>query len=291
MNSDDVHSTLFYQKQGPVLFRATTLFALVIIACAPKPPPTVVTITATDFAFVAPDTVPAGLTTLRLLNQGSEPHQAVLFGARGRTFEELEAAAAPQASMDEWWQAFLKLEPTFPGGPGVVMGGDSSIITAKLAPGNYEIVCFIPSPDGRMHVQKGMFRRLVVTRAGARAAEPKSDVTVTLSDFAFATSSPLTAGTHTIRVENRGPQLNELTIERLAPGKTVADWQRWLASGRKGEPVSVPVGGFAGPDAGKVGWVTLTFTPGNYLFLCYVPDSQDGAPHFVHGMVKQIVIS
>jgi uncharacterized cupredoxin-like copper-binding protein len=52
----------------------------------------------------------------------------------------------------------------------------------------------------------------------------------------------------------------------------------------------VPAGGFAGPDMGKVGWVTLTFTPGNYLFLCYVPDP-NGAPHFMHGMVKEIIVS
>lgn len=268
---------------------------ILMAACSPAKEarePTVVTITATDFAFGAPDTIPAGLTTFRMLNHGREPHQAVLFGAPGKTFEELEAASAPRASEQEWWQAFLRLQPTFPGGPGVVLGGDSSIITANLAPGNYEIVCFIPSPDGRSHVQKGMFRRLVVIPApgGAIAAEPKSDITVTLSDFAFAPSQPVTAGTHTIRVENTGPQLHELTIERLAPGKTLADWQRWLAGGMKGEPVSVPVGGFAGPDQGKVGWVTLTFTPGDYLFLCYVPDKTDGRPHFLHGMAQQITV-
>lgn len=266
------------------------ILLLLVSACAPAGPPAVVTIIATDFAFGAPDTIVAGLTTFRMLNHGREPHQAVIFGAPGKTFEELEAAMAPTPSQSEWWQAFLKIGPTFPGGPGVVVAGDSSVVTANLKPGNYEIVCFIPSPDGREHVKKGMFRRLVVTSPRSRAAEPKADLTVTLSDFAFEESAPLTAGTRTIRVENAGPQLHELTIERLAPGKTLADWRRWMAGGMKGEPVSVPAGGFAGPDMGKVGWVTLTFTPGNYLFLCYVPDP-NGAPHFMHGMVKEIIVS
>ncbi|MBI1966707.1 MAG: hypothetical protein HYS40_01840, partial [Gemmatimonadetes bacterium] len=53
--------------------------------------PTVVTITATDFAFAAPDTIPAGLTTFRMLNQGQEPHQAVIMGASDHSFEEIEA--------------------------------------------------------------------------------------------------------------------------------------------------------------------------------------------------------
>ena len=272
---------------------------LFLLACSPTrgpaaPAANVVTITASDYVFGMPDTIPAGLTTFRLLNQGREPHQAVIFSVPGKSFAELEAAAVPKGSEAEWSRALYELHPTFPGGPGVVMGADSSIITTNLPPGNYLIACFIPSPDGKWHVQKGMFHRLVVTPAPATAtaaAEPKADITVTLSDYAFATSAPLTAGTHTIRVENSGPQLHELAIERLAPGKTIADWQRWMAGGMKGEPPSMPVGGFAGPDKGKVGWLTVTLTPGSYLLLCYVPDVKDGAPHVVHGMVQQITVS
>ncbi|HEV2669702.1 MAG TPA: hypothetical protein VGU74_01305, partial [Gemmatimonadales bacterium] len=207
----------------------------------------------------------------------------------------LEAVAAPQGPVPEWWHAFLAIQPTFPGGAGEVVPGDTSVITTNLTPGNYVIACFIPSPDGKWHVQKGMHRRLVVAAAAGAtapaAAGPKSDLTVTLSDYAFNISAPVTAGTHTIRVENSGPQVHELAVERLAPGKTLADWQRWAQGGMKGQPVSIPVGGFTGPDKGKVGWVTLTFTPGTYLFLCYVPDAKDGAPHLVHGMVQLVTIS
>jgi hypothetical protein len=277
-------------------FRAAALITL-LVACSPpkqtaSPSPTVVTITATDYEFAAPETIAAGLTTFRLINQGREPHQAVIMGASGKTPTELLTAAVPKGSLPEWWREVLELHPTFPGGPGAVMSADSSIITVNLPAGNYVISCFVPSPDGKMHVQKGMFRPLVVVPATAAAArtEPKSDITVTLSDYAFTPSAPLTAGTHTIRVENSGPQLHELTIERLAPGKTLADWQRWLAGGMRGEPVSAPAGGLAGPDVGKVGLVTITLTPGHYLFLCYVPDSKDGQPHFLHGMVEEVAI-
>lgn len=281
------------------MFRLTALFSLIVIACSAPPAkkagaPTVVTITATDFAFGAPDTIAAGLTTFRLLNQGREPHQAVIFGAPGKSFAELEKAAVPRGPEPEWWKAFLALQPIFPGSPGAVMASDSVVITANLSPGNYLFVCFISSPDGKWHVQKGMFRRLVVTppASGATAAaEPASDVTVTLSDYTFTTSAPLTAGTHTIRVENSGPQVHELTVERLAPGKTLADWQKWAAGGMKGPRLTMPVGGFAGPDPGKAGWMTMTFSPGSYLFICFVPDSKDGLPHVLHGMVKEVVIS
>jgi hypothetical protein len=261
------------------------------IACSPAkrttqpPSPNVVTIIATDYAFSAPDTIPAGLTTFRMVNQGREPHQAVVAGAAGKTFAELEAAALKEGPFPDWL--------TFPTGPGAVSGGDSSIVTGTLAPGHYLILCFIPSLDGKPHVEKGMYRRLVVTSAPAgatAAAAPQSDVTVTLSDYAFALSTPLTAGTHTIRVENSGPQLHELTIERLAPGKTLADWQRWMAGGMRGTPPAEPVGGHTGPDKGKVGWLTITLRPGNYLLNCYVPDAKDGKPHFAHGMVEQVAV-
>src|SRR5687768_4408347 len=93
------------------------------------PAANVVTITASDYAFGVADSIPAGLTTFRLLNHGREPHQAVIFSAPGKSFAELEAAAVPKGSPAEWWRAFLAIQPTFPGGPGVVMGADSSIIT------------------------------------------------------------------------------------------------------------------------------------------------------------------
>ena len=246
-----------------------------------------VTITATDYAFGAPDTIQAGLTTFRLHNPGREPHQAVIAGAPGKTFAELETA-------------LVKAEPTMfagltiPVGAGAVGSGDSSIVTADLTPGNYLVLCYIPSPDGRPHVMKGMYHRLVVIPAAAgstRPVEPRADLTVTLSDYAFALSAPLTAGTHTIRVENSGPQLHELTIERLEPGKTLADWQQWVGGGMRGTPPAEPAGGVTGPAKGKVAWLTITLTPGSYLLNCYVPDVNDGKPHFMHGMVREIAIN
>lgn len=273
-------------------WRPVCIVATVTACAAGKPDastpaaPNVVTITAVDFALTAPDTLPAGLTTLRMLNTGREPHQAVVAGAPDKSFGELQAALLQEGAFPEWL--------TFPGGAGVVNSGDSSIVTIDLVPGNYLILCYIPSLDGKPHIVKGMYRRLVVVPAapGTRApAEPNADVTVTLSDYGFALSAPLTAGTHTIRVENNGPQLHELTLERLAPGKTLADWKAWMAGGMRGTPPSQPAGGLTGPTKGKVGWLTVTLVPGHYLLNCYVPDVKDGKPHFMHGMVQEITVN
>jgi uncharacterized cupredoxin-like copper-binding protein len=265
---------------------------LALAACSrpaqtPGGPIAVVTIVATDYAFAAPDTIPSGLTTFKMVNQGREPHQAVIMGAAGKTWDELQAAVTTPGPIPAWLR--------FPGSPGAVVGGDASNATARLAPGNYFIVCFIPSADGVPHVMKGMVRRLVVRAAPltARAPTPtpQSDILVTLSDYSFGLSTPLTAGTHTIRVENAGPQLHELGIEQLAPGKTLADWQQWAAAGAKGVGPARPVGGLTGPDKGKVGWFTVTLTPGKYLLVCYVPDAKDNKPHIAHGMVQEVTVN
>jgi len=269
------------------------VLVLALAACArpaqtPGSPIAVVTVVASDFAFAAPDTIPAGLTTFKMINQGREPHQAVIMGApEDKTWDDLRTAVMTPGPIPAWM--------TFPGSPGVVVGGDASNATARLEPGNYFIVCFIPSADGVPHVMKGMVRRLVVRpaplTASAPAPAPQADIVVTLSDYSFGLSTPLTAGTHTIRVENAGPQLHEVGIERLAPGKTIADWQQWAAAGAKGMGPARPIGGLVGPDKGKVGWFTVTLTPGKYLLACYVPDANDNKPHIEHGMVSEITVN
>jgi len=269
------------------------LALLPLLACGRKPAPlataNVVTITATDFAFQAPDTVPAGLTTFKFTNQGREPHHVVLMGARadaGKTMADLDSVMRMEGPPPAWL--------TLPGSNAVTMPGDSGNVTTTLEPGPYVLVCYISSPDGQMHVMKGMSRPLVVTPAAVGAAappEPQADIVITEKDYDFELSQPLTAGAHTIRVENAGPQIHEVTIELLAPGKTLADYQAWVAGGLKGEPPARPVGGFIGPNPGQHGWFNVTLVPGTYLLTCLVPDAQDGKPHVAHGMIKEITVS
>ena len=55
-------------------------------APAPAPAPTpaaavapnVITVVAGDYSFQAPDTIPAGLTTIRLVNEGKELHHLIV---------------------------------------------------------------------------------------------------------------------------------------------------------------------------------------------------------------------
>ena len=252
--------------------------------------PNVVTITATDYAFGMPDTIPAGLTTFRLVNQGKELHHASLVrlgeGKSAADFQAgLEAAMKSHAPPPPW--------VTFAGGPNAVTLGDTGVATQMLESGSYVFVCWIPSLDGVPHVMKGMMHPLVVTPAATSiTAEPASDVTIKLTDYDFQLSQPLTAGKHVVRVENPSAQAHEIVIAALAPGKTLKDFIAWEAGGEKGPlPTGQWIGGVTVIEAGAHSQFTTTLARGNYLLLCFWPDVKDGKPHIMHGMGKEITVS
>lgn len=259
-------------------------------AAPPPAPPTanVITITGKDFSFVAPDTIPAGLTTVKFQNAGTEPHQVVFIRLdSGKTMADVATVMKdPTAKVPGWM--------SFPMGANGIVPSDSGTATATLTAGHYLLVCFMGSPDGTAHVNKGMIKPLEVKAStGPAAADPTADITITEKDYTWDISAPITAGTHTFRVENAGPQVHEVQIFQIAPGKTAKDIQAWMAGGMKGEPPAKPVGGFVGPMpvAGEHGFFTATFAAGQYVFICFVPDQKDAKPHVLHGMMKAVTVT
>ena len=263
-------------------------------ACAPRAADrgaTLVTFTATEYAFQGPDTLATGLTTLRLVNHGKELHHASIFKlAEGKTLADFQTAMANVMSGKAPPPAWV----SYAGGPNAIDPGDSSNVTEVLDPGHYLVLCMIPAPDGQPHVMKGMLHPLVVTGTAPAStpALPAADVTVKLSDYDFVFDKPLTSGTHTVRVDNAGPQPHEIVVAELAPGKTAADFVKWETGGEKGPlPANRWLGGVAGIDNGRSATFTATLKPGNYLVICFWPDAKDGKPHLVHGMIKQVTVS
>ena len=245
--------------------------------------PNVVTVTTSDYAFDAPAEIPAGLTAIRLVNKGPSLHHIQLMKlGEDKTLDDFLAA--------------LKGEhpPTWAipaGGPAPPEPGGTSTSIEALEPGNYALICFIPAADGMPHVMKGMSRALkVVGPSRTTASEPEADIVVKLVDYDFQLSKPLTAGKHTIRVENAGPQPHEIAIVRLNPGKKPADFTAW---GMKpvGPPPGTVHGGVSGIMPGMHSFVEVDLPPGEYGLLCFLPDAKDGKPHFEHGMAKETTVS
>jgi hypothetical protein len=252
---------------------------------SPKTTPNTVNVTAVDFGFEAPPKISAGAIRFELANHGKEFHQAQLIRLEdGKTLQDLAKAMSTPGPTPKWVK--------FVGGANGIGPGGKANATATLTPGQYAYLCLIPSTDGVMHVAKGMVRPFEVTAASSAAAaeSPAADVTIKLVDYDFQTSQPLTPGRHTIRVENAGPQTHEIVLLKLAPGKKVEDFGRWAESGMKGRPPAEPLGGIAGLEKGDHGSFDVDLTPGEYGFICFVPDSKDGKPHLFHGMMKTIKV-
>jgi hypothetical protein len=240
---------------------------------------------AKDFAFDAPDSVSAGWTTFHFVNDGPNLHHGAL--ARldsGTTIADLEAfmKANPNAPPPKWYVSV--------GGPNAPDPGSSTDATFNLSEGNYVFMCFVDSPDKVMHFTKGMVRPMKVVASTTPAApEPTADVTVTLADYAFTVSGKLTAGKHTIKIVNKGPQEHELELVRVAPGKTSKDLLGWIYK-PEGPPPGNALGGAAGMINGSTAYVTVDLQPGDYSFICFIPDSKDQKPHLAHGMIKDFKV-
>ncbi|HEV2643495.1 MAG TPA: hypothetical protein VGT98_12345 [Candidatus Elarobacter sp.] len=242
-----------------------------------------VTFHAKDFAFTGPSTIPAGWTRFNLVNDGQNLHHMVVAKiGGGKTFVDLMHALQQPGPPPRWMELV--------GGPNAAdPGGHESNATVDLAPGTYALLCFVDVPGGVAHIAKGMARELTVTPATASGSAPVADEVVTLSDYAFAFSKPLTAGKHVFEVRNTGPQPHELELLRLAPGKTADDMLAWIGK-PNGPPPGSSVGGLAPVNPGVNGYFDATLTPGNYLFICFLPDARDGKAHYAHGMSKTITV-
>ena len=247
-------------------------------AAAAPPAPAVVHVTATDYAFQAPDTLPSGVTTFHLMNEGKEAHHVVLLKMPLAQLQQANMAGPPPPDL------------VMMGGPNAAMPGGTAEATVDLAPGTYTLVCFIPAADGRPHVAMGMARELVVTQGTGTATMPVADITVKLTDYAFEITGALTAGRHTIRVEDAGPQMHEMVFVRLEPGKTVQEMAAWLEK-PQGPPPGTLINGASPMTVGMANTTTVDLTPGEYGMICFVTDSNDGKPHLAHGMIKQVTVN
>ena len=124
---------------------------------------------------------------------------------------------------------------------------------------------------------------------------------VRLMDFSFALDTPVTAGRHTIRVENAGVEPHDLALMKLAPGRTIDDIQTWLnpERARRDAPSGEPPPSFESLVTGLGGIAVIRptmevffdadLTPGDYALVC-MTTAPDGRSHIEHGMIRQISV-
>ena len=268
--------------------------ALAAGGCAKKEAPPVaqagpnhIIITAADYAFTAPDSIAAGLEMFHLANRGpSIHHLQIVELLEGKTVSDLMDALKNPGPPPAWVR--------YVGGPNSIapVPTDTSVAWLTLTAGNYALLCFVPDSVGVPHFAHGMVRPLTVTTSAATPApEPQADVVIHLKDYGFDITGNLTAGQHTVRVVNDGPQLHEMLIAQLAPRKKAQDLVTWVGASMRGTPPARPMGGSTGIAPGGHVVISLNLTPGNYGLWCFIPDAKDGKQHVAHGMIKDLTVN
>ena len=242
----------------------------------------VVTVIAHDFAFEMPNTIPAGLTTFRLRNAGTEPHHLMFYRLdSGRRLADVLIALNAGGAHPAW------MHPA--GGPNAVAHGKEAVGSLVLQPGSYIAFCHVKSRDRVLHFAKGMMKMVDVSERLVSGRLPAADLTVTLTDYKFTFSHPPTRGPHVIAVTNRGTQPHEFILSKLAPGKTSHDFVHWMDT-QDGPPPVIPFGGTTDLPPGGTMVIQVDLSPGTYSVVCRVRDAHDGRTHDRHGMLTQFVV-
>lgn len=128
----------------------------------PAAPKEDVTVTLNDYAFTGvPATMSAGESTIKVTNAGQEPHEMVLAKLSGVTIEQVGEmlSGPPPAGAPAGPPPF-----EFVGGYQGTMPGDSGWVVIDLEPGEYGLICLIPSPpnDFAPHFALGMVNTITV---------------------------------------------------------------------------------------------------------------------------------
>lgn len=109
-----------------------------------------VTLTLTNYDFAFSQTLTAGQHTIRIVNKGTQPHEAVMFLlAPGKTGEDIAA----------WVGSGMQGPP--PAAPITGISAEApgldNLLPVNLSAGRYALLCFMPdATDGRPHTAHGM---------------------------------------------------------------------------------------------------------------------------------------
>lgn len=263
----------------------------------PNGGPLTVEVTALEYAFLAPDSIPSGWVSFRLNNEkASEAHEIVINRLpEGRTLEELGEEVLPAydsiftlidrgkvADPEELVALSNELSPRWYGevalitDQGVVSAGRIARRTVYLEPGTYELACFVRAPDGVPHLLKGMIRQLVVTDEAGGGTPPERDVEIAVEGESIRSPDTITGGDLTVKARlAEGRRHNTVHLVRVREDVdpvTVKRWRAvWMPDGRQVPPPTEFLGGhalFGNTPAGYTARFTVEdVEPGRYAWL------------------------
>lgn len=276
-----------------MIARTSLLLLTSVLSATPTSPhvarmvePPVVTVRARDFALSAPKSITQGPVTFRLVNDGRQMHQlSVLRLAKGKTIQDYVESIRRPVGPQQWVSEA--------GGPPAVEPGGTYEVTMNLEPGEYVLICSMPSRGERSpQVYKGMLSGLTVVAGKPVGTEPVASDTIHLKEYEFkGVSLPMKAGRHVFNVVNDEDLTHELMVVRLNPGKTLKDFQQYIAVDlRRTTAPGQIIGGTAPLSRNRSATFAVKITPGHYGIFCFAPDLVTGRPHTDRGEVLEFTV-
>jgi len=276
-----------------------------------------IAVTITDDTYEgAPSELEAGRYVLAVTNE-VEPEEDAFSDTLGAAFLQVPegmtaadlmamlspAAATPEAAPDEASPAAEEDGgdqelPPFYYETGLAGGlyafpGETAYAVVDLTAGEW--ILWGESPDASQ-------APVPVTVTGEPPADPPApaaDVTIEMSDHAFAFDPPLAAGPQVIELANVGEQPHFFLLLGVPEGTTVEDFLALSAT--FGDPAATPPAGLSFEDitegfntgdqsAGVTAWYAADIEAGTYVAACFITDPESGAPHAFLGMTQIVVV-
>lgn len=245
--------------------------------------------------FTLPRSVHAGWTTLRV----STPDQSGGFLHYLQGFRTRQGATPEQVVAD--FRQALTGDPASAAAAVVALGRDAELVggaaidaattvsvTLPLTAGSYY---FMDLNDFFVPGQQVTLERLRVTGAFS-GRPPGSDATFAMRTKggkpAYVAPASVRNG-GTFLVANRSSEIHELALQRVNPGTTDADIDRFFGSGGPSPFAEPSLRGMGSLSPGRVAFLHIDRLPsGPYVFLDFVPDHKTGIPHALTGMHKVV---
>lgn len=228
-----------------------------VAATAPaKPKTNTVELRGGEYAFLMPETIAGGWTTLAFANTGAEPHEFALAKlGSGKTIKDVEAYLADPAAQQQPPPGWVGIRAGIP----TLDSGEEASLSQDLEPGRYVLLCFLSDPEGVSHIEHGMLREFMVEE-DAGAAAPKADVALSLGPD--LTAPQVEAGERTLELRNDGDEPASVFLTAFEPGKTEEDLTRWEENGLRGPAPATFLGGAIDVPPHSTVYYTVTLEQG-----------------------------
>lgn len=260
--------------------------------------PPVIEVTAVDYAYAVPDSIPSGWTTFQMTNKGKESHHFHLFRLPdGKTFEDYRDAyitpvdsigqllVAGKIDSAEAGKAFARAVPGWVspsnrkpgGGVGLVAPGRTGEATVKLDPGTYVMDCTIRTSSGRPHWRHGMVRPLTVMEAKTGASPPEPNITVKSVGREIISAESLPSGRQTVgfRVEELPAEMDSAYSAWLVRLDADTDVEEVAGWNFQNPAPAQYLGGFEYIPASQHAYMTADLTPGRYAWIWFYLGMED----------------